>query len=343
MKAQDYSRLISPNNLFQAWREFKKGKSKKKDVQFFERKLEDNLFSLYEGLNDKTYQHGDYESFFVCDPKKRHIHKASVQDRVVHHLLYKFLYNLFDPAFIYDSYSCRLDKGTHKGVARLEKFTRVVSKNYTLPCCALKCDIKKFFATIDHGLLLALLKRKIKDPDIFWLIQVVINSFHSEFGKSKGIPLGNLTSQVFANIYLNELDQFVKAKLRVKHYIRYADDFLFLDQDPEKLNGYLAEVDRFLHNELKLELHPRKVILRKFNQGIDFLGYVVLPHHRLARTKTRKRIFKKLESKVASYKTGRIDASSLNQSIQSYLGVLGHANTYEVTQKLKNEVWIKSS
>ena len=149
-------------NLFQAWSEFRKGKSKRSDVQLFERHLEDNLFELHQKLKNKTYRHGGYESFYVQDPKQRHIHKASVADRVIHHLLYTFLYKLFDKSFIYDSYSCRLNKGTHKGVKRLGEFTRKVSKNYTGDFWALKCDVKKFFANVDHSILLKLLEKKFK-------------------------------------------------------------------------------------------------------------------------------------------------------------------------------------
>lgn len=143
-KSQDFLNLISIDNLFQAWNEFKIGKRKRNDVQIFERNLEDNIFKLHQELKFKTYRHGSYQSFYVHDPKQRHIHKAEVRDRVVHHFLYKYTYELFDKSFIYDSYSCRLEKGTHKAVKRLEKFTRIVSKNYTKECWALKLDIHEF-------------------------------------------------------------------------------------------------------------------------------------------------------------------------------------------------------
>jgi len=348
----DYSNLISVTNLFQAWSEFRKGKAKRHDVQIFERELEDNLFKLQKSLKHKTYKHGNYHSFYVNDPKQRHIHKAGVVDRVVHHVLYTFLYKLFDNIFIYDSYSCRLNKGTHKGVKRLEAFTRIVSKNYTIPCWALKCDIKKFFASIDHKVLFQLLEKKIKDENIVWLLKQVIESFctcHPEFisgsrrfrpcqndGKMlnqvqhdnnhRGIPLGNLTSQVFANIYLNELDQFVKHKLKVKYYMRYADDFLMLSSYKDTLQRSLVAMGEFAKNNLNLELHPNKIIFRKLEWGIDFLGYVVLPYYIVPRTKTKRRIFKKLKEKIGSEK--------FNQSLQSYLGYLGHAKSFRITQEL---------
>lgn len=335
----NYFDLINIENIFQVWGMFRKGKGKRKDVQLFERNLEDNLFALHRCLKDKTYQHGKYGSFYIQDPKQRHIHKAEVKDRVVHHLLYEFLYELFDPLFVYDSYSCRIKKGTHKGVARLTKLLRKVSKNNTRKCWVLKCDIKKFFHTIDHEILLRLLAKKVKDGDIIWLLTQIIESFHSEFGKGKGAPLGNLTSQIFANIYLNEFDQFVKHKLKIRYYLRYADDFLILGTNREELFQCINTLKWFLGKSLKLELHPKKVIVKKHAQGIDFLGYVVFPHYCLPRAKTRKRIFKKLKIKIEELGTGKIPRESFNQTIQSYFGFLVHANSYGLTQRLKNQLW----
>src|SRR3990167_6719683 len=197
MTVRSYTSLISTGNLFQAWEEFKKGKRNKKDVQVFERNLEDNLFELHRKLEKKTYRHGAYREFWVNDPKRRHIHKASVEDRIVHHLLYKYLYGVFDKNFINDSYSCRIGKGTHKAVKRLGTFSRKLSRNYTQDFWALKLDIKQFFASVDHRILKDLVSKKVKDKNIIWLLENVIDSF----GNGCGIPLGNLTSQIFANIY----------------------------------------------------------------------------------------------------------------------------------------------
>lgn len=328
----NYVKLTSVENLIQAWSEFKVGKSKKRDVQFFERNLEDNLFSLYGELKKKIYKHSSYEEFYVYDPKRRHIHKALVRDRVLHHLLYKYLYLIFDKSFIYDSYSCRQDKGTHKGLKRLREFTRKVSKNYTKNCFILKLDIKKFFASVDHDVLPKLLSKKVQDKAILWLLSEVLNSFNSEAGEGKGIPLGNLTSQVFANIYMNELDQFIKHKLKIKYYLRYADDFVLLSNNKKDLENCLFPIKEFLEKELKLELHPNKIIFRKLDWGIDFLGYIVLPHYILPKTKTKKRLLKKLREKVGE--------ENFDQSLQSYLGYLSHANSYKLTQKLKYQIWL---
>ena len=333
----NFEELISLENLFLAWDEFKKGKRNKFDVQIFERDLEDNIFKLYRDLRDRAYHHFIYKSFYIQDPKLRHIHKAEVRDRIVHHLISRYLEQVFEPNFIFDSYSCRKDKGTHRAVKRLEKFYRQVSKNCTQNCFVLKCDIKKFFASVNHQILLNIISKKIENPDILWLIKNIIDSF------SSGIPLGNLTSQIFANIYLNELDQFIKHQLKIKYYLRYTDDFVILSNNQEYLERIIPTINNFLSSRLKLTLHPNKVVIRKYRQGIDFLGYVSLPYWRVLRTKTKNRMFKKLKNKIGEFKQGRINEEKLNQSIQFYFGVLSHANTYKLSQNLKNQFqfWLK--
>jgi retron-type reverse transcriptase len=220
-----FERIISLENLFYAWQEFSDGKMKKKDVLEFRSRLEDNIFELRQELKSKTYQHSNYIAFSVCDPKLRRIHKAGVKDRVLHHAIFRILYPIFDSSFIFDSYSCRIEKGTHRAVKRLEKFCRKLSQNNSRNIFALKCDIKKFFDSIDQNILLERIKRKIINVDTIWLVEKIIKSF------PRGLPLGNVTSQIFANIYLNELDQFVKHKLREKYYLRYCDDFIILSTD----------------------------------------------------------------------------------------------------------------
>ncbi|AKM79737.1 MAG: Retron-type reverse transcriptase [Candidatus Beckwithbacteria bacterium GW2011_GWB1_47_15] len=320
-----FADLITVKSLFQAWDEFKKEKRSKRDVQRFERHLEDNLFNLYSQLKQKSYRHGAYQEFYVTDPKRRHIHKSSVRDRVLHHLLYQYLYKLFDQSFIYDSYSCRKDKGTHRAVKRLEKFSRIVSRNYSRGCWSLKCDISRFFASVDHRILKNLIVKKVKDEDINWLINKVINSFNLTPGK--GIPLGNLTSQVFSNIYLNQLDQFVKHELKLKYYLRYADDFIVLSKTNKEFPSDVNAISRFLGDRLKLTLHPNKILIKKLSWGIDFCGYLVLPHYILPRTKTKRRILKK------------IGPGSNFQALYSYLGYFSHASSYKLSQALRNQLF----
>lgn len=318
-----------------AWKEFKKGKGKKLDVQEFEFNLEGNIFQLHEDLKNKAYQHSPYTSFYVTDPKLRHIHKACVRDRVLHYAIFRILYPIFDKNFIYDSYSCRLGKGTHRAVNRSEDFTRKLSCNNHRTTHALKCDIRKFFDSIDKTILKRIIFNKVKDDNFSWLISKILDSFSKIPGK--GLPLGNVTSQIFANIYLNELDQYVKHCLRVKYYLRYCDDFVILDSDQNYLLELAFKINEFLEEHLALSLHPNKVILRKYRQGIDFLGYVVLPHHRAIRTKTRNRVISKIISKREESDDNLISQESLRQSLNSYLGIFKHCNGYE----LENEViWL---
>lgn len=330
-----YKEITSLPNLFQAFDEFKRGKRKKIDVGRFERHLEDNIFELQRELVNKTYHHSAYTGFYIKDPKQRHIHKAIVRDRIVHHALYKVLNPIFEPTFIPDSYSSRVNYGTHKGFEKLVSYSRKVSKNYSQDCWALKCDIKRFFDSTNHDILLKIIKRKIEDPDLLWLLEEIIEGF----GEEKGIPIGNLTSQLFANIYLNELDQFVKHKLKIKYYLRYADDFLLLDPKRETLASYISVLEKFLAENLNLSLHPDKVSLRKLSWGIDFVGYVARPYHQVLRNKTKKRIYRKLAERLREYGSAEIDETTLNQSVQSYLGVLSHANTYKLEKNLKNQIW----
>ena len=313
-----------------AWQEFSRGKMKKKDVLEFKFKLEENIFHLYQVLKNKTYQHSYYTAFNVYDPKLRKIHKATVADRVLHHAIFRILYPLFDPIFISNSYSCRIEKGTHRAVKRLEKFSRKLKQNNNRNIFALKCDIKKFFDSIDQEILLEIIQRKIQDAGAMWLIEKIIRSFPA------GLPLGNVTSQIFANIYLNELDQFVKHTLKEKYYLRYCDDFIILGENKNHLENLIPQISQFLENKLQLALHPNKINIRKFRQGIDFLGYVVLPHYRVLRTKTKKRILKKIQKKRESLESKIISEESFNQGVQSYLGVLKHCKGWKIKQNLNS-------
>ena len=323
----------------------------------FEYTLEDNIFQLHKDLTTGIYQHGNYQQFRITDPKARLISKSSVRDRLLHHAIYRVLYPAFDQTFIYDSYSCRDNKGTHKAFAKLENASRKISQNYTKPCFALKLDIRKFFDSVDHKVLMDLLSEKIADEKLLELLQNIIQSFsvchsredgnpdrnkkHSclfscldplvkpeDDGEGKGMPLGNLTSQLFANVYLDPLDKFAKHHLKTKHYLRYADDFIFLSDNPDELLGYLVEVNQFLKAELKLNIHPNKIYLRKLNWGIDYVGYVALPHYSIPRRKTVKRIFKKLIY-LRKYQPERIPLA-----MPSYLGYLKHADAHYLTSYL---------
>ncbi len=305
-------------NLLLAWREFGRGKKHKKDVQEFEFKLIENLTYLHECLKNKTYVHGTYQAFKINDPKPRDIHKATVRDRVLHHALYRVLSPFFFPLFITDSYSCQLRKGTHRALDRFTKFALIVSHNNTKQCFILKCDIKKFFASVDHVVLVEILKARIVDRYMLQLLQNVIDSFDSGT-TGKGLPLGNLTSQLLVNIYMHEFDVYMKQTLRVKYYLRYADDFVVFARNEEYLRSVLRCQRQFLFEKLALRLHPHKVSIATLASGVDFLGWVHFPTHRVLRTKTHHRLLKKysLENK------------------SSYISMLSHGNTHAVQRQLE--------
>ncbi|MFA4819054.1 MAG: reverse transcriptase/maturase family protein [Patescibacteria group bacterium] len=330
----NYQYIISLENLLGAWQEFVKGKKSKRDVQQFELHLLDNVIALHNDLAARVYCHSTYQAFRISDPKPRHIHKASVRDRLLHHAVYRILYPFFDKTFIADSYSCRLNKGTHKAINHFRKFAYKVSRNHTRTCWVLKCDVKKFFASIDQAILKNILEYYIPDGDILWLLRRIIDSFSSG-QPGKGLPLGNLTSQLFCNVYMNEFDQYVKHGLKVKYYIRYADDFVVMSHDKYQLIKQQEELAKFLAGKLKLRLHEDKVIIKSLVSGVDFLGYVCLPHYRVLRTKTKRRIFGKLQRKQLAVRQGLIPPASLNQSIQSYLGVVKHCNGFKIARRIK--------
>ena len=312
MFVKKYNDIITIENILTAWQGFLRGKRYKKDVIEFQASLSQNLALLHGDLQNKTYQHGPYVAFNISDPKPRNIHKATVRDRIVHHIIYKELYPYFEPRFIYDSYSCRIAKGTHRALDRFHKFAGQVSRNHTQGCFVLKCDVRKFFASIDQAVLMGILSRHIEDGAILALLKEVISSFPA------GLPLGNLTSQLLVNIYMHEFDMFMKQELRVAYYIRYADDFVTLSVDKTYLKQVLGQIETFLRGKLHLTLHPDKVYIKTYASGVDFLGWVHFPHHRQIRTTTKKKILRNTKHFPRP------------QTVNSYRGLLAHGNTYKV-------------
>jgi retron-type reverse transcriptase len=317
-----YDYIISLENLLKAWKEFVVGKQSRKDVQEFQRNLMQNIISLHHDLDLKTYKHSPYQAFKISDPKPRDIHKASVRDRLLHHALHRTLSPFFEKTFISDSHSCQTRKGTHSALRRFKKFIGIVSRNNTETVWVLKCDIRKFFANIDQTILLGIIAEYIPDQDIVRLISSIVESFHST-AIGVGLPLGNLTSQLFVNIYMNEFDQFMKHQLKAKYYIRYADDFVVLSRNKKYLEIMLPIMQEFLKNKLKLSMHSDKIFIQTVASGVDFLGWVHFPDHRVLRTTTKKRMFRNIKMKDGKKET-----------VQSYLGHIRHGNSW----KLKNEI-----
>lgn len=280
----------------------------------------DNIIALHNELAAGTYQHGGYYHFKIADPKPRDIHKASVRDRLVHHALYRQLYPFFDRTFVVDSYSCRKEKGTHRAMNRFRVFARKVSENDTRTCWVLKCDIRKFFASIDQCVLLEIVRTYIPDDRICALVANVVESFSST-RVGKGLPLGNLTSQLLVNIYMNEFDQFVKHTLKAKHYIRYADDFVVLSYDRGYLWKVLSCMKVFLREKSKLEMHQNKVSIETLASGIDFLGWVHFSNHCVLRTATKRRMLK------------AVSGNPSEATVASYRGMLGHGNARKLAER----------
>jgi RNA-directed DNA polymerase len=334
-----FDSIISIENLLLAWKEFLKDKKQKEDVQKFQLGLMDNILTLHQDLKSKTYRHGKYIAFKINDPKPRDIHKASVRDRLLHHAIYRILYPYFDKKFIYDSYSCRLGKGTHKAINRFRDFSRKVSKNNTRNCWILKCDIRKFFANINHQILKSIIFKHMHDSDTHVLLLNIIDSFHTKndtisamadivsFARQDlvGLPLGNLTSQLLVNVYMNEFDQYMKHKLKVKYYIRYADDFVIFSQNKSHLENLIPDISQLLNNNLKLQLHPDKLFIKTLASGVDFLGWVQFSYHRVLRTSTKRRMFRNL--KENNYK---------EESVNSYLGMLVHGDAKKLEKAIEN-------
>ncbi|MBU1348721.1 reverse transcriptase/maturase family protein [Patescibacteria group bacterium] len=320
-----FERICLPANLFAAWEKFRRGKRSKPDVMLFEYRLEDNIFALCEELSGGRYRHGPYVPFTISDPKRRSIHKATVKDRVVHQAIANVVEPIFERRFIHDSYSCRVGKGTHAAVKRLRTFLRQASMNDTRTVYTLKCDVRRFFASVDHGILLSLLAKRIEDDRVMLLLRDIVGSFSTAPGL--GIPLGNLTSQLFANIYLHELDRYVKHDLREEYYLRYCDDFVTLGSHRRHLEDIAPRIDGFLRDRLRIRLHPGKVSIRSWRQGVDFLGYVLMPHCTVLRTKTARRMLKR----------------ACSENVASYLGLCGHADAHHLEHTIRNTVWIRTS
>ncbi|WP_290597024.1 reverse transcriptase/maturase family protein [Archaeoglobus sp. JdFR-39] len=328
MKTYDnlFEIVCSFEHLLRSFYLCRKGKTYRIYALEFEANLEENLFELQEELRTGMWEPQGYTTFYVYDPKKRLINAPTFRDRIVHRAVHDVIEPIWERIFIYDSYACRKGKGTHKGVDRLTKFLRSYPPKQKVYC--FKADIESYFASVDHEILFKIIKRKIVDKELLSVIWKIIDSYHEEGKLGVGIPLGNLTSQLFANIVLNELDYFIKHELRVKHYIRYMDDFVMLHPDKKQLWAWRDEIAKFL-KKLKLQLHPKKQIVFPASKGIDFLGYIVFRDHRRVRRRNVHRFYQRLK-KIAN---GTFDKDP-EQSIMSWMGYTIHADAYGLNKSI---------
>src|SRR3989338_2125048 len=314
---KNYDELFSLDNMFSAWRIFRRGKTTKKDIMDFELHFEDNIFSLHKEVKNNTYRHSLYTHFQIFDNKKRDIYKAEVKDRIIHQIIYDYLLSLFEPSFIADSYASRIYKGQYKAIDTFRYFIKLVSGTHR-ECYVLKCDVRKYFDNVDHEVLLNIIKEKVSCERTLKIIQEIISSFYSSDNMQKGIPLGNITSQIFANLYLNTLDQYVKKELRCRFYVRYNDDIALIFQNNTGVAEIRDKIISFAKEKLFLEIPLNKTSIRKIGWGIDFLGFTILPEAMLLRNKTKHKIYSNINIK----------------NIHSYLSILKHCNSHNLKTKI---------
>ncbi|MBI5822541.1 MAG: RNA-dependent DNA polymerase [Chloroflexi bacterium] len=359
------NQLYDFDNLLLAYRKASKGKRGLADVAEFEYRLEDNLLQLQRELQSQTYQPGEYHSFYIHDPKKRLISAAPFRDRVVHHALCNIIEPVFEKSFIFDSYANRIGKGTHKAIDRAQQFARRFKY-------ALTCDVRQFFPSIDHEILKKTLKvslansgdhqqndtanhlssqpKKPLGSAVMWLIKKILQSgagvLQEEYDmvyfagddlfagqRPRGLPIGNLTSQFWANCYLNPFDHFVKRKLRCKGYVRYVDDFLLFSNSKTELNSWREQIIHELEN-FRLTLHENKCQTRPVQEGIPFLGFIIYLEHR--RLKRKKGIAFQRKYKLArkAHQRGELSFPKLTASIQGWVNHVRYANTWRLRQAI---------
>jgi retron-type reverse transcriptase len=331
-----YDKLCSYENLELAFKKARKGKTLKQYVIDFEQNAKENLLQLRNELLMQTYKPKPLETFILRDPKTRKISKSAFRDRIVHHAICNVIEPAFEKSFIADSYANRIRKGTLKAIKRFNQFKRKVSQNNTVTCYVLKADIRHYFDTVDHIILLSILQQKISDERVLWLIRIILKNYHTSM-PGKGMPLGNLTSQFFANVYLDELDQFVKHKLRAKYYIRYVDDFVILDRSPERLKAYKERINDFLQQRLSLGLHPDKSKILILHKGVGFLGFRIFFHHKLITKKNVRKFERKLGEMKGLYQTGLLEREKAVEKVQGWLTYASHADTYKYQTEMNKQ------
>jgi len=369
------AKFFNFQNLYKAYINCRKHKRKTYHAAKFEVNFESELLKLERQLQNYTYKPSRSICFVVEEPTLREVFAACFRDRVVHHLLYNFLEPIFEPKFIHGSYACRKEKGIHQSLNDLQKYLRKITGNHRQEVYFMHLDIKGFFMSLKKDILYNLISKQVKNPELLWLTKLIIfndpiENFTSKGDKSlfdkipphkslfhvpenQGLPIGNLTSQFFANIYLNELDQFAKHRLKARYYLRYVDDFLFLSGDKNELKAWRDEIIQFLKKRLQLELNLQKQILQTTGKGIDWLGYIVKPRYILVRRQIVKALKRKLylfnqilENYSHQPRQGQLLLFPENEpplelvekmlaTVNSYFGYFKHANTF----KLRKHLW----
>lgn len=324
-----FPEIASFESLYNGYREARKGKRDHEEVLRFSQDLESNLLRLSTKLKNGNYESKGFKEFEIFDPKHRVIEAPYFRDRVVHRAMHKVLNPIFENKFIYDSFACRTGKGTHKGVDRTHYFLRKPENEYYL-----KCDIRSYFGSIDQEILKDQIGRRVDDQAVINLIDTFLSSYSSDIGHDKGLPIGTLYSQLFANIYLNGFDHFVKQNLCADYYVRYMDDFVLFSDSKNRLHKLEASMRGYLSNQLKLNLPKSKTCVEPVSKGLTFLGYRIFCSHRELRPRNKK----KFKRKLAMFKTGRVEFSKVLDSIESWKGHASHADTKNLSSEYLGEL-----
>ena len=336
-----WAAVTSFGNLDRAASRAAKGKRLQTNVAQFLFDRERQLFQLQDELLSHAYQPGGYRTFEIYEPKRRMISAAPFRDRVVHHALCGVLEGVFEPSFIFDSYACRHGKGTHAAINRFQSFAR--KHRYVL-----QCDVRKFFPSVDHEILKRLIARKVKDKDVLWLAGRIIDCANKQestgfffpgddlltAGERRcGLPIGNQTSQFFANVYLNPFDHFVQEKLGAGCYVRYVDDFAIFSDDKRWLAEVRQKSSEFLAGH-RLKLHPNKSVISRTQDGNRFLGFRIFPNHRLVSRENVQRMKRRLRKMQLEFQRGELNGPEIRQRIVSWIGHVAHADSFRLRQRL---------
>jgi len=356
-----FEQICDLKHLFDAHKLAQLDNRYKRKICAFTFALEENLFHLRYEMQKGFYLPRPYTYFTLHDPKTRAIAAPDIRDRVVQHALVSVIQPLFEKQFIHDSYACRTNKGTHFAAMRLKRFLMAARCQYgkDIPIYVLQCDIRKFFQSISWDILLIIIGKTVKCPRTLNLVRTIVTTHQSATVPKQindtqmslfdqvtstnpsisvetrtGLPIGNLTSQLFANIYLNQLDHFVRDRLRVRHYARYMDDFLIIHPDKEYLKDLQKQIAVFLQSELDLSLHPKKLTIKNVDCGVPFVGYRIFYDHVLVRGVTLHRIERNYRSKIKQVKRGTLTEQKLAETRASIMGHFKHADTYGLTKSL---------
>lgn len=323
-----WPRIISFDNLYQAFLEAKRGKRYRRDVMRYAINVEENLVNLQNHLIWKTWQPGKQREFVVKEPKLRLIQAPPFADRVVHHAMVRVVNPIFERKFITDSFACRVDKGTQRAVFRVQHFIQVAKRNWGDGIYVLKADISKYFASIRHDILLNEIEHTISDPDVLWLWRQATNAYGHDDGV--GVPVGALTSQLDANILLNRLDHIAKDDMGLKYYARYMDDFIVVLPNKAEAVRVMRALEDVV-NSLGLSLNP-KTAIHPWQRGLDFCGYRIWPTHILPRKRNVKRARATFRQLTTQYRYGKVDQKQVRQRVMSFLAYTKHCNAHRTVK-----------